>query len=141
MTNFTTLRNFVTNWEPSEYIYTSVQVFLEHLEAKFKNLERMELTSDLTVQFLPSLNNDLFFFSLQAFAVRLSVYEQLNRLIRSGCLVSLERNKYLTWNDQFFDKGNIHFEAGAINTDGNTWGKYFLKIKINTEKRWLSITD
>ena len=73
-----------------------MQVFLEHLEAKFKNLERMELTSDLTVQFLPSLNNDLFFFSLQALDVGLSVYEQLNRLIRSGCLVSLERNKYLT---------------------------------------------
>ena len=40
-----------------------------------------------------------------------------------------------------FDKGNIHFEAGAINTDGNTWGEYFLKIKINTEKRWLSVTE
>ena len=39
-----------------------MQVFLEHLEAKFKNLERMELTSDLTLQFLPSLNTDLFFF-------------------------------------------------------------------------------
>ena len=39
-----------------------MQVFLEHLEAKFKNLERLELTSDLTLQFLPSLNNDLFFF-------------------------------------------------------------------------------
>ena len=74
-----------------------MQVFLEHLEADFKNVEGMELTSDLTLQFLSSLNNDLFFFlSLQALAVRLSVYEQLNRLIRSGCLVFLERNKYLT---------------------------------------------
>ena len=39
-----------------------MQVFLEHLEANFKNLDRMELTSDLTLQFLSSLNNDLFFF-------------------------------------------------------------------------------
>ena len=39
-----------------------MQVFLEHLEAKFKNLDRMELTSDLTLQFLSSLNNDLFSF-------------------------------------------------------------------------------
>ena len=73
-----------------------MQVFLEHLEADFKNLDRMELTSDLTLQFLSSLNNDFFFFSLQALAGRLSVYEQLNRLIRSGCLVFLERNKYQT---------------------------------------------
>ena len=28
-----------------------MQVFLEHLEANFKNLDRMELTSDLTLQF------------------------------------------------------------------------------------------
>ena len=39
-----------------------MQVFLEHLEANFKNLDRMELTSDLTLQFLSSLNNDLLFF-------------------------------------------------------------------------------
>ena len=39
-----------------------MQVFLEHLEANFKNLDRMELTSDLTLQFLSSLNNDLFSF-------------------------------------------------------------------------------
>ena len=39
-----------------------MQVFLEHLEANFKNLDRMELTSDLTLQFLSSLNNDFFFF-------------------------------------------------------------------------------
>ena len=39
-----------------------MQVFLEHLEADFKNLDRMELTSDLTLQFLSSLNNDLLFF-------------------------------------------------------------------------------
>ena len=38
-------------------------MFLEHLQANFKNLDRMELTSDLTLQFLSSLNNDLFFFS------------------------------------------------------------------------------
>ena len=37
-------------------------MFLEHLEANFKNLDRMELTSDLTLQFLSSLNNDLLFF-------------------------------------------------------------------------------
>ena len=40
-----------------------MQVFLEHLETNFKNLHRMELTSDLTLQFLSSVNNDLFFFS------------------------------------------------------------------------------
>ena len=51
-----------------------MQVFLEHLEADFKNVEGMELTSDLTLQFLSSLNNDIFF-SLQALALRLSVYE------------------------------------------------------------------
>ena len=39
-----------------------MQVFLEHLEANFKNVEGMELTSDLTLQFLSSLNNDLLFF-------------------------------------------------------------------------------
>ena len=39
-----------------------MQVFLEHLEANVKNLDRMELTSDLTLQFLSSLNNDLLFF-------------------------------------------------------------------------------
>ena len=39
-----------------------MQVFLEHLVADFKNLDRMELTSDLTLQFLSSLNNDLFSF-------------------------------------------------------------------------------
>ena len=39
-----------------------MQVFLEHLEADFKNVEGMELTSDLTLQFLSSLNNDLLFF-------------------------------------------------------------------------------
>ena len=39
-----------------------MQVFLEHLVANFKNLDRMELTSDLTLQFLSSLNNDFFFF-------------------------------------------------------------------------------
>ena len=37
-------------------------MFLEHLQANFKNLDRMELTSDLTLQFLSSLNNDLLFF-------------------------------------------------------------------------------
>ena len=39
-----------------------MQVFLEHLEANFKNLHRMKLTSGLTLQFLSSLNNDLFIF-------------------------------------------------------------------------------
>ena len=34
----------------------------------------------------------------------------------------------------------MHSEASAINTEGNAWGEYFLKIKINTGKRWLSIT-
>ena len=95
-------------------------MFLEHLEANFKNLDRMELKSDLTLQFLSSLINNLSIFSLQTLAVRLSVYDQLNRLISFGCLAFLERNKYLTLNDHFFDKGNIHSEAGAINTDGNT---------------------
>ena len=37
-------------------------MFLKHLEAKFKNLDRIELTSDLTLQLFSSLNNDLFFF-------------------------------------------------------------------------------
>ena len=36
-------------------------MFLEHLQANFKNLDRMELTSDITLQFLSSLNNDFFF--------------------------------------------------------------------------------
>ena len=39
-----------------------MQVFLKHLETNLKNLHRMELASDLTLQFLSSLNNDLFFF-------------------------------------------------------------------------------
>ena len=39
-----------------------MQVFLKHLEANFKNLDRIELTSDLTLQFFSLLNNDLFFF-------------------------------------------------------------------------------
>ena len=39
-----------------------MQVFLEHLEANFKNPHRMELTSDLTLQFLSSVNKDLLFF-------------------------------------------------------------------------------
>ena len=116
-----------------------MQVFLEHIEANFKNLHRMEVTSYLTLQFLSLVNNDVFF-SLQVLAVRLSMSEQLSRLIRSGCLFFLEKSRCLTYNDHLFDKGNIHFEAGAINTDGNTWGEYFLKIKINTEKRWLSVT-
>ena len=76
-----------------------------------------------------------FFFWLQVLAVRLSLYEQLNRLIRSGYLVFLEKRKYITYNDHFFDKRNIHFEAEATNTDGNTLGEYFLKIKINTGER------
>ena len=38
-----------------------MQVLLEHLEANFKNLYRMELTSDLTLQFFSSLNNNFFF--------------------------------------------------------------------------------
>ena len=37
-------------------------MFLKHLEANFKNLDRMELTSDLTLQLFSSLNNDFFFF-------------------------------------------------------------------------------
>ena len=57
------------------------------------------------------------------------------------CYMNLEKGKYLTYNEHFFDKGNIHFEAGAIDIDGNTWAERFLKIKINTGKRWLSITD
>ena len=61
-----TLAHWETLWqterEPSEYIQTSAQVFLKHLEANFKNLDRMELMSDLTLQFFLSLNNDLFFF-------------------------------------------------------------------------------
>ena len=44
-------------------------------------------------------------------------------------------------NELFFDKGNIYSEPAARNTDANTWGEYFLKIEINTEKSWLSITD
>ena len=32
----------------------------QHLEANFKNLLGMELISDLTLQFLSSVNNDLF---------------------------------------------------------------------------------
>ena len=36
-------------------------MFLEHLEANFENLDRMELKNDLTLQFLSSLN-DFFFF-------------------------------------------------------------------------------
>ena len=36
-------------------------MFLEHLEANFENLDRMELKNDLTLQFLSSLNNDFFF--------------------------------------------------------------------------------
>ena len=39
-----------------------MQVFLEHLAANFKNVDRIELTSDLTLQLLSSLNNNLFFF-------------------------------------------------------------------------------
>ena len=37
-------------------------MFLEHLEETFKTLHRKELTNDLTLQFLPSVNYDLFFF-------------------------------------------------------------------------------
>ena len=96
-----------------------MQVFLEHIEANFKNLHRMEVTSYLTLQFLSLVNNDVFF-SLQVLAVRLSMSEQLSRLIRSGCLFFLEKSRCLTYNDHLLDKGNIHFEAGAINTDGNT---------------------
>ena len=95
-----TLAHWETLWqterEPSEYIQTSAQVFLKHLEANFKNLDRMELMSDLTLQFFLSLNNDLFFFSFQALAVRFSVYKKLNRLIRPACLDFQDRNKYLT---------------------------------------------
>ena len=36
------------------------------------------------------------------------------------CYMNLEKSKYLTYNEHFFDKGNIHFEAGAIDIDGNT---------------------
>ena len=39
-----------------------MQVFLKHVETNLKNLHRIELTSDLTLQFLSSLNNDLLFF-------------------------------------------------------------------------------
>ena len=35
-----------------------MQAFPEQLEANFKNLDRMELTSNLTLQFLSSLNNE-----------------------------------------------------------------------------------
>ena len=39
----------------------------------------------------------------------------------------LEKSKYLTQNDDFFDKEMIYFEAGTINIDGNTLREYLLK--------------
>ena len=45
----------------------------------------------------------------------------------------LERSKYLTINDEFFNKEKTYFEAGATNTDGKTWRQYFRKN--NTKKR------
>ena len=46
----------------------------------------------------------------------------------------LERTKYLTQNDKFFNKEKTYFEAGAINTEMETLGENIFQ-KNNTEER------
>ena len=55
-------------------------------------------------------------------SVRVACRIQLNikENFKIWMLSFLERSEYLTYNDQFSDKGKIYFEAGAINTDRNT---------------------
>ena len=56
----------MTNREPSElFAYTFKPLrrcSLQHLATNFKNLPGMELTRDLTLRFLSSINNELCFF-------------------------------------------------------------------------------
>ena len=91
--------------------------FFQRLEANFENLLGMELKSDLTLQFLSSVNNDLFFFFFVIgvgseikcigatelndtlyVSVRVTCMIKFNikKTLRSGYLVLLERGKCLT---------------------------------------------
>ena len=64
-----------------------MQVFLEHLEANFKNLDRMELTIDLTLQFL--------FFFVTGVGSEIECVRATESSDKIWMLF-LERNKYVT---------------------------------------------
>ena len=82
-TSFITWRKFfVTNWEPPKLFANAFKPVcrctFQHLQANFKNLLEIKLTTDLTLPFFQiiklSVNNDWCFFALQVWAVRSTVY-------------------------------------------------------------------
>ena len=146
----------MTNWKPSQlFVHTFKPIgryTFKHLETNLRNLLEIELKNDLTLPFLSLVKIDLcgffcfFFFvtsvgreiecvgttesnSILYISVRVPCMIKLNikESFKTWMLNFLDRSNCLLWNDHFFDKEKIYFEAGAINTDGKTGGKCFLK--------------
>ena len=140
-------KRFVKNREPSQTsVYTlksACRCTFQHLEVNFINLCEMELTTDLTLPFLSWVNTYLCFFYRRWLYDRMCRIWQQNRRILSILVLGL--SVWSNWmlrklqdvdacfsgehhiSNCFIDKEKTYFEVGAINTDRNTWGEYFLK--------------